>query len=271
MIVYPNAKINIGLNIINKRIDGYHDIETIFYPIDLSDILEFIPLTGITSSSIHITGMPVDGNRADNLCIRALELLKHHHDIPPLQIHLHKGIPVGSGLGGGSSDAAFMLKALNCYFNLQIKNEELVQLAAELGSDCSFFVNNTVSFASGVGDNLFPIDLNLNNYYFTIICPELTINTKNAYSCIRPKKPDISLKEAIKQPVKEWNKLIINDFEDVIAAQYPVINKIKNNLYKHGALYASMTGSGSCVYGIFEKPVTMKPYFNEYFVWESFR
>ncbi len=270
MIVFPNAKVNIGLNVVNKRPDGFHDIEAIFYPVGLCDILEFIPVTDKTSnSSLASSGIPVDGNPADNLCLKAYEVLKDRHGLPPIKIHLHKNIPVGSGLGGGSSDAAYMLSALNDYFELNYSKKEMAGFAEQLGSDCAFFIDNAAAFSWGKGEKLEKISLNLKGYYISIIHPCLSINTAQAYTRVRPKKPEKTLKETISNPIATWKNHIKNDFEDVISVQYPVITRIKEELYNNGALFAAMTGSGSSVFGIFKNPVKMNKIFSHYFVWES--
>jgi 4-diphosphocytidyl-2-C-methyl-D-erythritol kinase len=255
MISFPNCKINLGLNIIAKRTDGYHDLETVFYPLQLKDAVEIIQ-SEITNLSI--SGLPVDGNATDNLCIKAYHLLKNDFpDLPPVNIHLHKIIPLGAGLGGGSSDGAFMLKLINDKFNLQLSSDELLTYAKQLGSDCPFFILNKSSYATGRGENLEEINLNLTGYKIIIIYPEIQINTGWAFSNIKPVIPAKSIKEIIKQPVSTWKEELKNDFETPVFSKYPEIKKIKDNLYNAGALYSSMSGSGSSVFGIFNSEKTI--------------
>lgn len=250
MLVFPNAKINIGLNITKKRPDGFHSLETIFYPIKLKDILEFVPGNKLTFFSN--SGLQIDISENNNLVFKAYELLKKDFSLPELQIHLHKIIPFGAGLGGGSSDAVFMLKALNKYFKLNITENKLGNYALQLGSDCPFFIQNKAVFAEGTGNIFSEIDLNLSEYYILIVKPDIHINTKEAFSGIDPKKPRISIKELIKMPVNKWKTNIKNDFEEGIFKIFPEIKKIKKILYRKGALYAQMSGSGSAVFGIFD-------------------
>lgn len=252
MIVFPNAKINIGLNIVNKRPDGYHDIETVFYPIDLCDCLEFVENSdGI--DQLEITGAEIVCQPNDNLVIKALNILRQDFEIPALKIHLAKKIPTGAGLGGGSSDAAFMLKALNNNFNLGLTNENLTQKAATLGSDCAFFITNTPSFATGRGDIFTPINKINADIQIMAFKPKFSISTPTAYKKVKPQKPKASLTESFLLPVEKWKELIKNDFEQFLFPDYPELLDLKNRLYNCGAIYASMTGSGSAMFGIFKK------------------
>ena len=248
MLFFPNAKINIGLNIISKRADGYHNIESIFYPIAWSDILEIIPSKQLSFDS---TGLSIPGK--DNLCLKAYELIKSHYDITPVSMHLHKNIPIGAGLGGGSSNAAFTLMALNNIFELGLENDELKKIAAQLGADCPFFIDNIPSFASGIGDLLNPVDLDLSNYHLLVVKPDIFVSTKEAFSDVVPQTPTNSIREEIKMPIEKW--MLKNDFEDSIFPQYSELFDIKKSLIQAGSLYTSMSGSGSSIYGIFsEKP-----------------
>ncbi|MCK4662199.1 MAG: 4-(cytidine 5'-diphospho)-2-C-methyl-D-erythritol kinase [Bacteroidales bacterium] len=273
MICFPNAKINIGLNILEKRDDGFHNIETVFYPIGLCDILEFIPIDKKSKHKYYFenTGIYANIIPENDLVIKTYNLLvKEKYHLPAIKIHLHKVIPLGAGLGGGSSNASFMLKYLNEYFRLNISEQKLKSYASKLGSDCSFFIDNIPCFASGRGDILKQIELNLSGYYIVLIKPDFSIETTWAYSQVKPKVPDTSLLELIKSPVTEWSNLLINNFEKVIVNKHPEIAIIKEKLYKSGAVYASMSGSGSAVYGIFSKKPDLKKLFNEhYFYWES--
>ncbi len=251
MIAFPHAKINLGLSVISKRPDGFHNLETIFYPIALRDALEIVPST---STKIILSGLKIPGTANENLTLGAYKLLKKKYPvIADLEIHLHKTIPMGAGLGGGSSDAAGMLQLLNQYFDLHIPVEELNEFATTLGSDCSFFLQSLPCFASGRGEMLVPIHFNLDKYSILLIHPEIQIATSWAYSRIQPVSPAYSLKESILQPVQNWKALIHNDFEIPVFEEYPSLKKIKEGLYAAGALYAAMTGSGSTLYGIFDK------------------
>lgn len=253
MICFPNAKINLGLNIISKRPDGYHNLETIFYPIPIKDALEIIVHEEQTCDSFIETGIKIDSSPDNNLVMRALKLMRAKYQFPPVEVHLLKKIPFGAGLGGGSADASFMLKLLNDTFELKATNEELVELAVQLGADCPFFIYNHPVFASGIGEVFEEVSLSLKDYFFVLIKPDIHVATKDAFALVSPKKPDISLKEIIKAPVNDWKNMMTNDFEKSVFEKYPAIGLIKEDLYKHGALYASMSGSGSSVFGIFEK------------------
>ena len=272
MICFPNAKINLGLNIISKRTDGYHNIETVFYPITLADALEILPSNNRKAYRLFETGIKTDSKPQYNLVVKALLLLSKQKIIPNVDIHLLKNIPSGAGLGGGSSNAAFMLKLLNQTYSLGLTNEALRQLAVEIGADCPFFINNRPAFASNIGDELEEIDLSLDNYYFVLIKPAIAVSTKVAYELIIPKKPEVPLKEIVKKPIEEWNQLMHNDFEMPLTKKYPIIQKIKRSLYNNGAIYASMSGSGPSVYGFFkEKPSTsLFDNFSECFLWKNY-
>ena len=246
MLFFPNAKINIGLNISSKRADGYHNLESIFYPIAWCDILEIMPSKQLCFDS---SGLSIPGQ--GNLCLKAYELMKIHYGIAPVSMYLHKNIPIGSGLGGGSSDAAFTLMALNTIFELGLEKDELKKMAAQLGADCPFFIDNTPSLANGIGELLFPVDLDLSNYHLLIIKPDIFVSSAEAFSNIVPQTPSLSLKEEIKMPIEKWK--LKNDFEESIFTQYPVLMEIKKSLIQAGALYTSMSGSGSSIYGLFSK------------------
>ncbi len=251
MVVFPNCKINLGLNIISKREDGYHNLETVFLPIPFSDVLEIIASDNGTDE-FTVTGLAV--NDHDNLCIKAYQLLKNDFpELPAIKMHLYKAIPLGAGLGGGSSDAAYTLKLLNEKFKLNLKNQQLIDYALQLGSDCPFFIINKPSFATGRGEILETISINLTNYKILIVNPGIHIDTKRAFAKINPKKPNLSITEIIAGPVETWKDKLQNDFEVPVYAEYPEIEKLKTNIYESGAVYASMSGSGSTVYGIFKK------------------
>lgn len=263
MIKFPNAKINIGLNVTSKRSDGFHNIETVFYPIQLNDIIEFIPSNETT---LEISGIDINGNFKNNLVYKVYDLLKNDFGLPKIKIHLYKIIPIEAGLGGGSADASFMLKALNEYFELNISDEKLLKYAEQLGSDCPFFIKNTPSYATNKGENLENIEFSLKGYYIVIIKPNVQISTAEAYQNIKFGKSKLNLKEAIKLPIQEWKNNIFNSFENYAFEKYPELKEIKTQLYNIGAEFALMTGSGSAVYGIFkEKPEIIK--YKDCFVW----
>lgn len=266
MICFPNAKINLGLNVIEKRPDGYHNLETIFYPIPIKDALEIVPAREFSFSQ---TGIEITGPIEKNLVIKALDLLKARFDIPPIEIHLLKAIPFGAGLGGGSSDAAFMLKLLNDFCTFGLKEEELETLAASIGADCPFFVRNKPVFASGTGNIFTPVEVSLKGYHLCLVKPDIAVSTPEAYSLITPLRPQINIKDIIVRPVSEWKELLVNDFEKSIFPRYPEIKNIKEKLYEAGAVYAAMSGSGSSVFGLFEKAVSMKQIFPKHYVWEG--
>jgi len=268
MISFPNAKINIGLNITEKRADGFHNIESVFYPINLADILEINPSENLIFKN---TGLLIEnGDFNHNLCFKAFQFLQKDFAIPPVQIHLHKIIPSGAGLGGGSSDASFMLKLLNQVFELKLNTNQLEKYAGQIGSDCPFFITNQPAYVTEKGNNIKPLSLNLKGYFIVLVHPGIHINTGQAYSKIKPAKPENSLKELINQPIEKWKNLIKNDFESVVFKEFDDIRKIKEKLYDSGALYASMSGSGSSVYGIFNEKTELKNLFPDYFVWGDF-
>ena len=249
MIVFPNAKINIGLNVVEKRTDGFHNIESIFYPVmELFDVLEIIKADKLQFSS---SGITIPGNEADNLCVKAFRLLKTDFNISPVHIHLHKVIPIGAGLGGGSADAAFTLKALNQLFELHLTEEQLIEYARKLGSDCAFFIKNKPVYAFGKGDEFEPIELDLSKLDIKIEYPNIHVGTAEAYAGVVPKPSIKKLKELIQLPISEWKNVLKNDFEDSILPNHPQIKALKEKFYNEGAIYASMTGSGSAVFGIF--------------------
>lgn len=270
MIVFPNAKINIGLNILSRRNDGYHELETAFYPIGLKDGLEFVE-NGTSEINFSCSGIGLPGEMEDNLVVKAYHLIKGIFDLPGFDIHLHKAIPLGAGLGGGSADAAFFLKGLNDFFKLGISIERLTELSGSLGADCPFFINNKPSFASGIGERLKRLEPNLRGWNLVLIKPLVEVNTAVAYSKVNPRVPDVSIEELIMQPVENWMDIISNDFEKTVFPLYPQIGEIKKILLNLGASYASMSGSGSAVYGLFrEVPVIDKGMFPiGTFIWEE--
>tara|TARA_B110000285_G_scaffold168928_1_gene188972 strand:+ start:376 stop:1125 length:750 start_codon:yes stop_codon:yes gene_type:complete len=247
MIVYPNAKINIGLNVLEKQADGYHKLSSVFYPVnELYDILEILPAKHFSFSS---SGIAIPGN--SNICVKAFELLKADFEIENVIMHLHKQIPIGAGLGGGSADGAFALKALNEIFKLELSIIELEDYALQLGADCPFFIENSPKYITGIGEKMRNINLDLSSYKLKFIYPELHISTAEAYGGIIPSQPKTNLLDLINQPIENWKKSVKNDFEVAAFAKYPELAKMKEQLYADGAIYASMTGSGSVIYGVF--------------------
>jgi 4-diphosphocytidyl-2-C-methyl-D-erythritol kinase len=270
MIFFPNAKVNVGLHVIGKRQDGFHDIETIFLPIALCDMLEFIPDNALNEQfKLTTTGIPVKSDDKDNICVKAYLLLQKKHNLPPIRIHLHKRIPIGAGLGGGSSDAAFMLKKINAFFNLKMSDDQLRQHASELGSDCSFFIDNKPAIATGKGNVLSNVAMDLKGLYVLLIYPDIHVSTKEAYKGLTIENRDISLAELTDKPVRQWKTIATNDFEKSIFTKYPQIKEIKDQMYINGALYASMSGSGSSVFGLYKHIPDTAQYDNNYFVWTS--
>jgi len=259
VITFPNAKINIGLNVVSKRDDGYHNLETIFYPVKLADALELADSDELQFTS---SGIEIDGNPENNLVVKAYKLLQEDFKLPPVKFHLHKIIPFGAGLGGGSADAAFALKMLNNHFNLKLSSEKLQQFAAQLGADCPFFIENKPVFATGIGDRFQPLNLDLSEYEILIVKPDISVSTPDAFRNIVPQKPSFNLKEIETLAIEEWQDVIKNDFEKSVFKLYPEIENLNNTLYKIGAVYASMSGSGSAVFGVFrELPENIKSYF----------
>lgn len=263
MVVFPNCKINLGLHVTRKREDGYHDLETIFYPLPLRDALEVVhrqsaignrQIPDNTAVSLTTSGLPVQGKTEDNLCIKAYNLLKKDHpQLSDVDMYLHKAIPMGAGLGGGSADGAFALQLLNDKFQLKIPREKLLDYSLQLGSDCPFFIINKPCFAKGRGELLQSIQLDLSAYSFLVVHPGVHINTGWAFSQLTPAPSPQPLQEIIQQPVNTWRNTLINDFEAPVCKQHPEMQAIKDRLYNAGALYAAMTGSGSCFFGIFAK------------------
>ncbi|WCT14137.1 4-(cytidine 5'-diphospho)-2-C-methyl-D-erythritol kinase [Mucilaginibacter jinjuensis] len=255
MIVFPNAKINIGLNITEKRADGYHNLETVFYPVKINDALEAITAPQLNFSS---SGINIPGDGANNLCIKAYELVKLDHNLPALDIHLHKHIPIGAGLGGGSADAAFFIKLLNQQFGLNLSVEAMQNYARQLGADCAFFIENKPVYAFEKGDQFEQVELDLSKYVIVLVMPPVHVSTADAYSGVKPEQAAESLKDLIKLPVTEWKDRIKNDFEKSVTGKYPLIGEVKQSLYEAGALYASMSGSGASVFGVFETLPSLK-------------
>jgi 4-diphosphocytidyl-2-C-methyl-D-erythritol kinase len=265
MVTFPNAKINLGLHVIERRPDGYHNLETLFYPVRLADGLEILPSDEFSFQS---SGVTMEGDVEDNLVVKAYRLLKKDFQLPPVKIFLHKVIPAGAGLGGGSSDAAFTLVMINTLFRIGLSLQQLETYAGVLGADCPFFIHNIPSLATGKGERLMPLKIDLSEFRFVIVKPPVSVNTARAYQGIAAKYPEIPLLDIINQPVDSWRNSLCNDFENRVFNQYPQIAAIKQFLYDLGALYASMSGSGSAVYGLFRQlPQKIRSYFpDSYFV-----
>jgi 4-diphosphocytidyl-2-C-methyl-D-erythritol kinase len=252
MVVYPNAKINIGLKVLEKRSDGFHNIETVFYPLEIHDILEIEDNLLNSEDELSSSGLALNTDAKDNLILKAVDLLKKDFEIPPLRIHIHKQIPLGAGLGGGSSDAAITLLALNDKFDLMLSEKELLEYASKIGSDCAFFIPNKPKFAFGRGNLFEDIELDLKSYHLLLVKPDIHVDTKLAYSLVKAQKATRSLALDILIPISEWKEIIDNDFELPIFSKYPQIKMIKEKMYENGALFSLMSGSGSSVYGIFK-------------------
>ena len=268
MVIFPNAKINLGLSVLRKREDGFHDIESIFYPTGLCDILEFIPAENTSQNdSISYSGLfPVEGK---DICLTLTEMLRNSFSFPVLRMHIHNNIPAGAGLGGGSADAAFLLKSLNEYFTFGLNPLQLEKWAARIGSDCPFFVRNHPCLVTGKGESLQDIELDLNGYYFLLVYPGIHMSTAEAYKDIIPSLKSADLRDGIRKPVDQWKYLITNHFEDPVFRKYPLLADIKKELYRMGAVYASMTGSGSALYGLFQSEIIIPQQFSSYFIFKE--
>ncbi len=270
MVLFPNAKINLGLNILRKREDGYHELETIFYPVGLKDGLEFIE-NKQNKIIFSGSGLSLDIASEENIVVKAYRLLAADYALPGLDLHLHKVIPFGAGLGGGSSDAAFLLKGLNDYFELGLTLDQLKVYAIKLGADCAFFLENKPAFASGIGERLQNLDFTLSGYYIMLVKPPFGVGTKEAYAGIKPAVPKLSLLDSIQSSPERWQEYMVNDFETSVFPLFPEIAEIKAKLLDNGALYASMSGSGSTVFGLFkdDPQLTKEDFEQECFIWKD--
>ena len=267
MVSFPPCKINLGLNVVSKRSDGYHNIETCFYPIPWTDALEVVKANQF---SFTASGNPIPGDATRNLCRQAYELLSQDFKLPSVAIHLHKIIPTGAGLGGGSSDGAHMVRMLNQLFNLKLSSDKLKAYALELGSDCPFFIDDQPKFGTGRGEVLSDISVNLSGKFLILVKPDVHVSTAEAYSGVKPAVPLVSIKNILEQKtIAEWKEHLKNNFEESVFVKYPLIKDIKEKLYQKGALYASMSGSGSAVFGIFEEPVELKAQFPASVYWSG--
>ena len=289
MKLFPLAKINLGLNVVERRPDGYHNLETVFYPVNIHDTLEVTPETTVNGKpstvnskpstvngkqstvngkqstvncKLSISGITIEGDTQRNLVVRAYHLLKDDFPaLPPVSVNLHKAIPTQAGMGGGSSDCAYMIRLLNEQFRLGLTTAQMQQYAARLGADCAFFILAQPAYAEGIGERLEPIDLDLSRYHIGVVRPDIPVPTKEAFSLIRPHRPAKNCRDIVMQPVETWRDELVNDFEQSVFALHPEIGAIKDRLYRLGAVYAAMSGSGSAVFGLFREPVALAPHF----------
>lgn len=259
MITFPDCKINLGLNVVERRPDGYHNLETVFYPVPITDALEVQAMDELFPSAVDcdlkVTNLVIEGDEQRNLVVRAYQLLKQDFpQLPRVHVHLYKNIPTQAGMGGGSSDCAFMLSLLNEQFALGLSKQQLIGYAARLGADCAFFILNEPAYAEGIGERLQPVDLRLQGMYLAVVRPDIPVSTKEAFSLIKPQRPAKNCRDIVMQPVETWREELKNDFEQSVFAHHPEIALIKQQLYELGAVYAAMSGSGSAVFGLFREP-----------------
>ena len=262
MITHPICKINLGLNVVERRPDGYHNLETVFYPVPICDALEVFEMDRLFPSSVDcdlkVTNIAIDGDEQRNLVVQAYQLLKHDFPtLPRIHAHLYKGIPTQAGMGGGSSDCGFMITLLNRMFRLELSDEQMIDYAARLGADCAFFILNRPCYAEGIGEKLEPIALDLSGWYLAVVRPDIPVSTKEAFSLITPQHPAENCRDIVMQPVETWRDRLTNDFERSVFALHPEIAAIKEKLYDLGAVYAAMSGSGSSLFGLFRQPVSL--------------
>jgi 4-diphosphocytidyl-2-C-methyl-D-erythritol kinase len=275
MITFPVAKINLGLNVVEKRPDGYHNLQTVFYPVPIMDALEIVPMSdGFPSDvdcDLKVTNITIGGDEQRNLVVRAYQLLKADFpDMPRVHAHLWKGIPTQAGMGGGSSDCGYMIRLLNETFELGLTSEQMQQYAARLGADCAFFIESRASYAEGIGELLQPIDLDLSGWHIGVVRPDIPVPTKEAFSRIHPHYPALNCREAVMQPVERWRDTLTNDFEESVFVLHPEIGDVKEHLYKMGATYAAMSGSGSALFGLFkDEPDALRQTFPDMFTFSG--
>ena len=270
MIRFPIAKINLGLNVVARRPDGYHDLETVFYPVPIKDALEVQVMDELFPSAydcdLKVTNLNIEGDEQKNLVVRAYNLLKR--DFPQMgrvHAHLYKAIPTQAGMGGGSSDCAAMILLLNDLFGLKLSEQQMIDYAAKLGADCAFFIIGKPAYAEGIGEKLVPIDLNLSGYYLGVVRPDIPVSTKEAFSLVKPMRPTENCRDVVAQPVATWRERLTNDFEQSVFALHPEIGQIKEQLYALGADYAAMSGSGSALFGLFQKEIALEETFKGMF------
>lgn len=264
MVTFPHCKINLGLHVVAKRGDGYHNIETCFYPVPRTDILEVIKSDTFAFTT---SGLPVAGLPEQNLCVKAYHFLANEFRLGSVKIHLHKILPMGAGVGGGSADAAFMVRSLNTLFQLDLSHDQLKSFAVELGSDCAFFLQDQPMLAEGRGEVLSTAPVSLKGKYVVLVKPDVHVATADAYAGVVPTKPVNSLQDVLQSPITSWREKLVNDFEPSVFKKFPVIAELKKQLYANGALYASMSGSGASVFGIFDAPVNLQSKFSDVDYW----
>jgi len=268
MITKPIAKINLGLNVVEKRSDGYHNLETVFYPVQIEDALEVYPMDPEFPSEydcdLKVTNITIDGDEQRNLVVRAYNLLKADFPtLPRIHAHLYKGIPTQAGMGGGSSDCGFMITLLNDMFQLGLTDQQMIDYAARLGADCAFFILNRPCYAEGIGEKLQPIDLDLKGWYLSLVRPDIPVSTREAFALIKPHYPEVNCREVVKQPVESWRDTLVNDFEGSVFAVHPELGAVKDRLYDLGATYAAMSGSGSTLFALSRQPLNLDEFNSE--------
>lgn len=270
MIIFPIAKVNLGLNVVERRPDGYHNLQTVFYPVGIQDALEIFPMAEDFPSEvdcdIKVSNIPIEGDEQRNLVVRAYQLLKQDFpNLPRLHVHLYKGIPTQAGMGGGSSDASAMLRLLNTSFQLNLSDEKLISYASKLGADCAIFILNRPAYAEGIGEKLYPMDVDLSGWYMAVVRPDIPVPTKEAFARIKPHFPQKCCRDIVMQPVETWKEELVNDFEESVFALHPKLAAIKERLYQLGATYAAMSGSGSALFGLFRQPIDLQSSFEGMF------
>ena len=268
MLTKPIAKINLGLNVVEKRPDGYHNLETVFYPVQIEDALEVYPMAPEFPSEydcdLKVTNITIDGDEQRNLVVRAYNLLKSDFPtLPRIHAHLYKGIPTQAGMGGGSSDCGFMITLLNDMFKLGLSDQQMIDYAAHLGADCAFFILNRPCYAEGIGEKLQPIDLDLKGWYLSLVRPDIPVSTREAFALIKPHYPEVNCREVVKQPVESWRDALVNDFEGSVFAVHPELGAVKDRLYELGATYAAMSGSGSTLFALSHQPLNLDEFNSE--------
>ena len=270
MIIFPIAKVNLGLNVVERRPDGYHNLQTVFYPVGIQDALEIFPMAEDFPSEvdcdIKVSNIPIEGDEQRNLVVRAYQLLKQDFpNLPRLHVHLYKGIPTQAGMGGGSSDASAMLRLLNTSFQLNLSDEKLISYASKLGADCAIFILTRPAYAEGIGEKLYPMDIDLSGWYMAVVRPNIPVPTKEAFARIKPHFPQKCCRDIVMQPVETWKEELVNDFEESVFALHPELTAIKERLYQLGATYAAMSGSGSALFGLFRQPIDLRSSFEGMF------
>jgi len=270
MIIFPIAKVNLGLNVVERRPDGYHNLQTVFYPVGIQDALEIFPMAEDFPSEvdcdIKVSNIPIEGDEQRNLVVRAYQLLKQDFsNLPRLHVHLYKGIPTQAGMGGGSSDASAMLRLLNTSFQLNLSDEKLISYASKLGADCAIFILNRPAYAEGIGEKLYPMNIDLSGWYMAVVRPDIPVPTKEAFARIKPHFPQKCCRDIVMQPVETWKEELVNDFEESVFALHPELAAIKERLYQLGATYAAMSGSGSALFGLFRQPIDLRSSFEGMF------